>query len=88
MTLSHRITDKRDDLIRLTQDLIRIPTLNPPGENYREICDFLDKRLSQHGFQTQLILEHRRAARRGADGRMRAFQQPHRCGRGGTGLDL
>ncbi|WP_339768807.1 acetylornithine deacetylase/succinyl-diaminopimelate desuccinylase family protein [uncultured Pseudosulfitobacter sp.] len=58
MTLSHRITDKRDDLIRLTQDLIRIPTLNPPGENYREICDFLDKRLSQHGFQTQLIRAH------------------------------
>ena len=48
MTLSHRITDKRDDLIRLTQDLIRIPTLNPPGENYREICDFLDKRRA-HG---------------------------------------
>tara|TARA_R110002033_G_scaffold61069_1_gene111529 strand:+ start:1971 stop:3245 length:1275 start_codon:yes stop_codon:yes gene_type:complete len=58
MTLSHRITDKRDDLIRLTQDLIRIPTLNPPGENYREICDFLDKRLSKHGFQTQLIRAH------------------------------
>lgn len=58
MTLSQRITDKRDDLIRLTQDLIRIPTLNPPGENYREICAFLDKRLSKHGFQTQLIRAH------------------------------
>ena len=58
MTLSQRITDKRDDLIRLTQDLIRIPTLNPPGENYREICDFLDKRLTKHGFQTQLIRAH------------------------------
>ncbi|MBM1815540.1 acetylornithine deacetylase/succinyl-diaminopimelate desuccinylase family protein [Pseudosulfitobacter pseudonitzschiae] len=58
MTVSHRITDKRDDLIQLTQDLIRIPTLNPPGENYREICDFLDKRLSKHGFQTQLIRAH------------------------------
>ncbi|MCR8828157.1 acetylornithine deacetylase/succinyl-diaminopimelate desuccinylase family protein [Pseudosulfitobacter koreensis] len=55
MTLSDRITDKRDDLIQLTQDLIRIPTLNPPGENYREICDFLDKRLTKHGFQTQMI---------------------------------
>lgn len=58
MTLSQRITDKRDDLIRLTQDLIRIPTLNPPGENYRDICEFLDKRLSKHGFQTQLIRAH------------------------------
>ncbi|UOA25443.1 acetylornithine deacetylase/succinyl-diaminopimelate desuccinylase family protein [Pseudosulfitobacter sp. DSM 107133] len=58
MTLSRRITAKRDDLIQLTQDLIRIPTLNPPGENYREICEFLEKRLSKHGFQTQLIRAH------------------------------
>ena len=29
--LSTRIANKRDDLIALTQELIRIPTLNPPG---------------------------------------------------------
>ncbi|MFT5798997.1 MAG: succinyl-diaminopimelate desuccinylase [Candidatus Azotimanducaceae bacterium] len=50
-----RIDGKRDNLIQLTQDLIRIPTLNPPGENYQAICDFLDKRLRGSGFQTQLI---------------------------------
>ena len=49
---------RRDDLIALTQDLIRIPTLNPPGENYREICDFLDRRLRKSGFETQLIRAH------------------------------
>lgn len=53
--LSDRIEDRRDDLIALTQDLIRIPTLNPPGENYRAICEFLDRRLSASGFETQLI---------------------------------
>ena len=50
-----RIDGKRDDLIQLTQDLIRIPTLNPPGENYGAICDFLNKRLQASGFETQLI---------------------------------
>jgi len=50
-----RIDDKREDLIQLTQDLIRIPTLNPPGENYGAICDFLNKRLQASGFETQLI---------------------------------
>ena len=35
MTLTDRIADKRQDLVALTQDLIRIPTLNPPGENFR-----------------------------------------------------
>lgn len=53
--LSTAITAKRDDLISLTQDLIRIPTLNPPGQDYRLICEYLDKRLSAHGFETQLI---------------------------------
>ncbi len=53
-----RIADKRDDLIALTQELIRIPTLNPPGDNYREICEYLDRRLSAHGFTTELIRAH------------------------------
>jgi succinyl-diaminopimelate desuccinylase len=46
---------RRDQLISLTQDLIRIPTLNPPGLNYREVCDFLAARLEQSGFQVELI---------------------------------
>jgi len=49
---------RRDELIALTQDLIRIQTLNPPGENYREICLFLEKRLSGAGFETQMIRAH------------------------------
>jgi succinyl-diaminopimelate desuccinylase len=58
LSLSDRIDAKRDDLVALTQDLIRIPTLNPPGENYRAICDYLDRRLSASGFETQLIRAH------------------------------
>ncbi|WP_435311061.1 acetylornithine deacetylase/succinyl-diaminopimelate desuccinylase family protein [Primorskyibacter sedentarius] len=53
--LSARIDDMRDALIAVTQDLIRIPTLNPPGENYAAICDYLDQRLKASGFETRLI---------------------------------
>ncbi len=53
--LSARIAARRDDLIALTRDLIRIPTLNPPGDNYRQICDYLDRRLTNAGFETDLI---------------------------------
>jgi succinyl-diaminopimelate desuccinylase len=49
------IAARRDDLIALTQALIRIPTLNPPGHNYREICDFLAKRLAGSGFGVTLV---------------------------------
>jgi acetylornithine deacetylase/succinyl-diaminopimelate desuccinylase-like protein len=33
--LTREIASRRDDLVALTQDLIRIPTLNPPGDFYR-----------------------------------------------------
>ncbi|MGA9432773.1 MAG: acetylornithine deacetylase/succinyl-diaminopimelate desuccinylase family protein [Roseobacter sp.] len=53
--LSDTIAGRRDSLIALTQDLIRIPTLNPPGAEYRVICDYLASRLRARGFATQLI---------------------------------
>jgi succinyl-diaminopimelate desuccinylase len=49
------IAARRDDLITLTQELIQIPTLNPPGENYRLICEYLEARLSKAGFEIELI---------------------------------
>ncbi len=53
--LLHEVAGRREDLIALTQDLIRMPTLNPPGENYLEICEYLDRRLQNAGFETELI---------------------------------
>ena len=52
------IDARRDDLVRLTQDLIRIPTLNPPGRNYLEICEYLAARLGRAGFAVELIRAH------------------------------
>ena len=53
--LADAIDAKRDDLITLTQDLIRIPTLNPPGRDYLLICEYLDKRLKASGFETDFV---------------------------------
>ncbi|MBL4628073.1 MAG: acetylornithine deacetylase/succinyl-diaminopimelate desuccinylase family protein [Roseicyclus sp.] len=52
------VASRRDELITLTQDLIRIPTLNPPGLHYREICDYLADRLKTRGFTVELIRAH------------------------------
>jgi succinyl-diaminopimelate desuccinylase len=49
------IDARRDDLVALTQDLIRIPTVNPPGDHYLEICEYLRGRLSARGFTTELL---------------------------------
>jgi len=53
--LRRDIRQRRDDLVALTQDLIRIQTVNPPGRNYHEICAFLEARLSAGGFVCQMI---------------------------------
>jgi succinyl-diaminopimelate desuccinylase len=50
-----RVDQSRADLIGLAQDLIRIPTLNPPGRNYREICDYIATRLLAQGWAVELI---------------------------------
>ena len=52
------IENRRDALIALTQDLVRIPTLNPPGDNYLQICEYLAKRLKKSGFQIELVRAH------------------------------
>jgi len=56
--LALQIDDRRDELIALTQDLLRIPTLNPPGECYLEICEYLAKRLGGRGFEIEMIRAH------------------------------
>ncbi|WP_298958160.1 acetylornithine deacetylase/succinyl-diaminopimelate desuccinylase family protein [uncultured Roseibium sp.] len=56
--LNAEIDARREDLIALTQDLLRIPTLNPPGENYLEICEYLSNRLRGSGFTVELIRAH------------------------------
>jgi succinyl-diaminopimelate desuccinylase len=49
------IDARRDDLVALTQGLIRIPTVNPPGDRYREICEFVDARLRKSGYATEFV---------------------------------
>jgi succinyl-diaminopimelate desuccinylase len=48
--LLDRIAGKRDDLIALTRDLVRVPTVNPPGENYEDCARLIGDRLASRGF--------------------------------------
>ena len=52
------IDARRDEFVALTQDLIRVPTLNPPGEAYLEICEYLGNRLCRRSFDIQLVRAH------------------------------
>jgi succinyl-diaminopimelate desuccinylase len=45
-----------DLLIRITQELIRIPTQNPPG-NEKECAEFVNKTLIEWGVKTEMVFE-------------------------------
>ena len=54
-SLLDRITSRQDDVVALTQDLIRIPTVNPPGDNYKPCAELLGERLRKRGFEIAYV---------------------------------
>lgn len=44
------IDGRRDELVELTRELIRFPTINPPGDAYRPCAEYIGERLKRRGF--------------------------------------
>jgi succinyl-diaminopimelate desuccinylase len=53
--LLETIDGRVDDLVALTADLIRFPTVNPPGEAYRPCVEYIGERLKKRGFGVEYI---------------------------------
>jgi succinyl-diaminopimelate desuccinylase len=49
------IDRRRDEIVALARDLIRFPTVNPPGEAYRPCAEFLGDRLKRRGFEVTYV---------------------------------
>ncbi|HXS07682.1 MAG TPA: acetylornithine deacetylase/succinyl-diaminopimelate desuccinylase family protein [Rhizomicrobium sp.] len=49
------IEAREDEIVALTQDLIRFPTVNPPGEAYQPCAEFFGARLKRRGFQVEYV---------------------------------
>jgi succinyl-diaminopimelate desuccinylase len=56
--LNAAVAARREECAALTVDLIAFPTVNPPGEGYREICEFLKARLASRDFHVELLRAH------------------------------
>lgn len=52
------IDQRVDDLVELTTNLIRFPTVNPPGEHYVPCAEFVGNRLAKSGFQVEYLRAH------------------------------
>lgn len=53
--LFQAIDEREDELIALTVDLIRFPTINPPGEAYTPCAEFIGNRLKAKGFAVDYV---------------------------------
>ena len=51
----------RDELVDFAAELIRIPTVNPPGENYRECAETIGARLGAWGMEVEYVEAEGRA---------------------------
>jgi succinyl-diaminopimelate desuccinylase len=49
------IEARREELVALARDLIRFPTVNPPGEGYRPCAEFIGDRLKRRGFTVEYV---------------------------------
>ncbi len=53
--LLRAVERRRDELVAFCRDLVRVPTVNPPGEHYRECAELLAERLRRSGFEILLL---------------------------------
>ena len=49
------IHSRREDILNFTQDLVKIPTENPPGRAYRQCVDLIESRLNEIGLEPTVI---------------------------------
>ncbi|MDE2663216.1 MAG: acetylornithine deacetylase/succinyl-diaminopimelate desuccinylase family protein [Gemmatimonadota bacterium] len=45
----------RDEIVAFTAEMIRIPTVNPPGDCYRECAEFIGRRLETAGLAVEYV---------------------------------
>ena len=45
----------RDEIVAFTAELIRIPTVNPPGESYRDCAEAIGRRLGEAGLDVRYV---------------------------------
>ncbi len=54
-SLLDAVESRTDDLVALTVDLVRFPTINPPGDAYGPCADYVGNRLRKAGFDVEFI---------------------------------
>ena len=49
------VESRRDEVVAITRDLVRFPTVNPPGEAYRPCAEYIADLMRKRGFDCRLL---------------------------------
>lgn len=50
-----QVDQMKDEVIKFTCDLVKIPTENPPGDKYEECAKFIGNKLDEFGYEVEYI---------------------------------
>jgi succinyl-diaminopimelate desuccinylase len=50
-----RVDELADEMVEFTRQFVRIPTVNPPGENYKDCAQFVADKLRDFGYEVSFI---------------------------------
>lgn len=53
--ICEKVEERRNEILGLLQELVRIPTFTPPGSNYDKIVDHMLPLMEETGFETERI---------------------------------
>jgi succinyl-diaminopimelate desuccinylase len=51
----NRVDGLADEMVEFLRELVRIPTINPPGANYRDCAEFIGKKLKAFGYEVRYV---------------------------------
>jgi succinyl-diaminopimelate desuccinylase len=54
-SLCRSIEERRGEIVELTRELVRFPTVNPPGDAYQPCAEFIGRRLARRGFSVEYV---------------------------------
>lgn len=50
-----RVDELAEEMVEFLRQLVRIPTINPPGENYADCANLIGAKLKEFGYETEFV---------------------------------
>jgi len=54
--IQREVERARDEIVDFTAELVRVPSVNPPGDAYRDVAETLGRRLGGFGYEVEYLV--------------------------------